>query len=173
MEYGTKKRRPNQRGTMIYPFWRIKVKKGLKHISVIISLVAIASIISLVFTPAIAADISKAPDLKSPPSGTTTDNPMITFGWYNVKDAQKYLLQVDINSDFSLPEIETYTNESQFTPRIPLSDNTYYWRVKVIDKTNNESDWSLVWNITIYTTGVVTKAQKDLGIQPVVQHKDT
>jgi hypothetical protein len=99
----------------------------------------------------IPSDLLPSPDLVTPPNTTTTDNPMITFGWYNVKDAQKYLLQVDNNSNFRSPEIETYTNESQFTPRTPLSGDTYYWRVKMIDKTNNESDWSDIWRITIFS----------------------
>jgi hypothetical protein len=47
------------------------------------------------------------PVLKWPFYGAETTDHTITFGWYNIEGAQKYLLQVDNNPDFSSPEIET------------------------------------------------------------------
>jgi hypothetical protein len=48
------------------------------------------------------------PVLKWPFYGAETTDHTITFGWYNIEGAQKYLLQVDNNPDFSSPEIETW-----------------------------------------------------------------
>ena len=95
-------------------------------------------------------NIPLGPVLKWPFNGAETTDHTISFGWYNVEDAQKYLLQVDNDADFSSPEIETYVVESQFTPEVPLLDDTYYWRVKTIYK-ESESMWSDTWKIMIFT----------------------
>ena len=39
--------------------------------------------------------------------------------------------------------------ESSIDSDLPLSDNTYYWRVKAKDSEGNESGWSEVWNFTV------------------------
>ena len=91
------------------------------------------------------------PGLMSPPNKTTTNNFQITFGWYNIDGAEKYLIQIDNTSDFSSPEIEIYVEYSQFKPENPLSDDIYYWRVKTIYKTGEQSEWSDIFKITIFT----------------------
>jgi hypothetical protein len=78
-------------------------------------------------------NVPSGPILMYPENGTYTTDHIITFGWRSVEDAQKYFLQVDDNSDFSSPEIETHVVESQFTSEFLLPDGTYYWRVKADD----------------------------------------
>jgi len=64
-----------------------------------------------------------------------------------------YELQVDDNSDFSLPEINISTTEgvrteSSFTPLSPLASNTkYFWRVRAVNDVagiSHFSGWSAV-----------------------------
>ncbi|NQE53242.1 hypothetical protein C5S29_06580 [ANME-1 cluster archaeon GoMg3.2] len=62
--------------------------------------------------------------------------------------------------------------EAQYTTEFPLSDGTYYWRVKAIS--DNQSKW--LWpdkaELTIFTTMKVG-VSSDLGIVAQEQHKDT
>ena len=120
---------------------------------------------------AVLRSAGSGPVLKWPFYGAETTDHTITFGWYNIEGAQKYLLQVDNNPDFSSPEIETYVVEAQFKPEEPLADDTYYWRVKTIYETGEESMWSDASKFMVFSTKEGITA--DLGIAPIQQHKDT
>jgi hypothetical protein len=106
---------------------------GVKAGSVKLEQICGISKSSIVTNYDISYNVPSGPILMSPENGTYTTDHIITFGWYNEEWAQKYFLQVDNNSDFSSPEIETYVVESQFTLESPLPDGTYYWRVKADD----------------------------------------
>jgi PKD repeat protein len=58
-----------------------------------------------------------------------------------------YRVQVDDNSDFSSPEIDSgkvLSSSQSFAPTTPLKWNTrYYWRLKVWDSADLPSDWIL------------------------------
>ncbi len=73
-----------------------------------------------------------------------------TFSWdFSDPDAgdnqSAYQVQIDNNSDFSSPEIDSgkvNSSSNSFAPVSPLSWNTtYYWRVKVWDSSNLDSGW--------------------------------
>jgi len=92
-----------------------------------------------------------APYWRSPQSGAATTDHQIPFGWTYVKNAESYWLQVDNDPNFGLPEIDIQLPEEVYKPKVPLADDTYYWRVKAIDETSAESAWSEVAEIKIFT----------------------
>jgi PKD repeat protein len=57
-----------------------------------------------------------------------------------------YQVQIDNNSNFSSPEVDSgkiNSSSNSYSPQTGLNYNTtYYWRVKVWDSEGNESSWS-------------------------------
>jgi hypothetical protein len=64
-----------------------------------------------------------------------------------------YQVQIDNNSNFSSPEVDSgkiNSSSNSYSPQTGLNYNTtYYWRVKVWDSRNGESSWS---NVSSFTT---------------------
>jgi len=89
-----------------------------------------------------------APTLSSPANGSGTPDTTPTFIWSSVSGATSYRVQVDDNSDFSSPEIDQTTPNTQYTPSSPLSTGTYYWRVRA-SNTCGDSNWSSAWDVFI------------------------
>ncbi len=92
--------------------------------------------------------ITTVPVLVSPSAGTITTDRTPAFDWADTPGALSYTLQVDNNSDFSSPEINTSQAVSTYTPSSDLSAGTYYWRVKA-NNASGSSDYSGAWDITI------------------------
>jgi hypothetical protein len=94
-----------------------------------------------------------------------------SFAWnepeFNIKN---YRLQVDDSPSFASPIIDVQPTVSPYISPTALPDGTYYWRVKAIDKTGDESVWSNVVSFAIETG---FSATKDLGITPILKRKDT
>ena len=70
--------------------------------------------------------------LLSPISGSTV-NGTPTFKWTPVIGAAKYRLQVSIAENFSSTYDSVDTNNTTYTPTKAYANNTYYWRVAIID----------------------------------------
>ena len=101
-----------------------------------------------------------APSLFSPERDETIAyNNTLTFDWSEVSDATSYILVVDNESSFYTPEIDKNDiTISEYTPDFPLSDGTYFWRVRAKDSPGNLGQWSSVRSFKIYfhETGTVT-----------------
>jgi len=109
------------------------------------------------------------PSLNSPQANERFDPSIsVTFTWtFNDPDAgdaqSAYRFQLDDNSDFSSPIIDTgkvASSESSTTQSLLGSVGLYYWRVKTWDSQNAEGDWSearpiIVDRIKIIAGGVV------------------
>ncbi len=96
-----------------------------------------------------------APTLISPPNGLVTDDTLPEFDWNDVGSATQYRIQVDDDSMFFSPTIDTIVNISEFQTIVPLPfDFTYFWRVAAGDSFNRWSDWSEVWYFTITMVGI-------------------
>jgi hypothetical protein len=96
-----------------------------------------------------------APTLISPPNGLVTDDTLPEFDWNDVASATQYRIQVDDDSTFFSPAIDTIVNTSEFQTIVPLPmDFTYYWRVAAGDSFNRWSVWSEVWDFTITLVGI-------------------
>jgi len=96
----------------------------------------------------------------NPPDAPTLDSPSaderfdigesVTFTWiFNDPDSgdsqSAYQFQLDDNSDFSSPIIDTgkvSSSSTSTTQTLPSTVGKYYWRVKTWDSHNAESPWS-------------------------------
>ncbi len=100
-----------------------------------------------------AINTTGTPVLVSPSNGDTLTDNTPTFDWNNVSDAVEYQIQVDNNSDFSSPVIDTCLTASTYTPSGSLEDGVYYWRVRARNSVGFWGKWSGAWNFTIITQG--------------------
>lgn len=97
------------------------------------------------------------PPTLNTPTNNTRVNPstQVTFTWsYNQGDAGSYYayqFQLDNNSDFSSPEIDTgkiVSTATSYKTTVPATADVYYWRVKTWD-IHNAASWSSVFTLKI------------------------
>ena len=98
-----------------------------------------------------------APSLLSPIDGALTNNYRPTFDWEDVTDPSGVAYWLQIARDvyfYDKQEDRSWIPASTWTMDWDLGDNTWYWRVKAVDGTGNESDWSISWVFTIDTNAL-------------------
>ena len=80
-----------------------------------------------------------------PSQGAYVNEATPQLGWMLSIDVgaglSHYVVQIDVDQNFTTP-IESIANSTYYNPTNNLSDGTYYWRVKSVDMSQNESDWS-------------------------------
>jgi len=88
------------------------------------------------------------PTLSSPSNGSTIGDATPTFDWADNDETSSYTILVDNNSNFSSPEINEVTTESEYTAVSNLAEGTYYWKVLA---TNNigSSSFTNTWSTTV------------------------
>lgn len=87
------------------------------------------------------------PKLLQPANGKLTTNKQPTFRWQSFDpdfDPITYQMEWDTSPTFPNPSTTGEIQATQFSPLMPLNDNTiYYWRVKAKDNSNYRwSNWS-------------------------------
>ena len=99
------------------------------------------------------------PILYSPPSDLWTSNNIPAFSWlYNDSEGDSqggYLIEIDddlLFRDIDYTSGEVLTPGEEWIPSLTISDDTWYWHVRTMDKWGLWSDWSEVWSINIDTT---------------------
>ena len=96
------------------------------------------------------------PILVSPANNVILTDSFVMFTWNrssdNLSGVRNYRIQIANNSIFVNP-IDTLVSDSAIMKK--LHDTTYYWRVKSVDKANNESNWSNPNNFRVMTTSIV------------------
>jgi hypothetical protein len=63
--------------------------------------------------------------------------------------ASRYHIQVDDNGDFSSPALSITSTSSNYTVGTPLTNGSYYWRVRTRDTMNTWGSWSTPWTLVI------------------------
>jgi hypothetical protein len=95
------------------------------------------------------------PNLISPANGAILTDSFVRFTWNrssdNVSGVRYYRIQIANSTNFVNP-IDTLVSDSTIMRR--LSDTTYYWHVKAIDRANNESNWSNPRSFSVITTSI-------------------
>jgi hypothetical protein len=95
------------------------------------------------------------PNLISPINNTILTDSFVRFYWNrstdNVSGVREYLINIANNPNFT-NAFDTTLTDTTIMRR--FSDTTYYWRVRVMDIANNQSNWSNVWNFRVQTTGI-------------------
>jgi hypothetical protein len=103
---------------------------------------------SAVWSVTVVEPVSAAPGLSSPADGSSTCDTTPTFDWSAVSGATSYRIQVDDDSGFGSPEIDTTTGVSEFTPGAALPAGTYFWRV-LGSNACGDGPWSADWSISV------------------------
>lgn len=98
------------------------------------------------------------PTLVSPSDSALINDDTPYLDWSFVTGASIYQIQLDDNNDFSSTIIDTTTGNTYYQVTSPLSDDTYYWRVRARDAAGNWGSWSVVWTFQLDATppGTVT-----------------
>jgi predicted RNase H-like nuclease len=85
--------------------------------------------------------------LYTPANGALNQTTNVTLDWSTFTGNNGYIYQLDTQPDFNSPNLlsfNTTVNVSQATINGLTSNQTYYWRVAVLN-TNSQSAWSTVW----------------------------
>lgn len=69
------------------------------------------------------------PTLINPVENFITSEPEVNFDWIS-DQSNAYRLQIDTNTNFCLPLIDTLLMENLYDEQFPLNNKKYYWRVK-------------------------------------------
>ncbi|MEA1994017.1 MAG: carboxypeptidase regulatory-like domain-containing protein [Euryarchaeota archaeon] len=82
----------------------------------------------------------------SPSNGEVVEDNTPKFQWPSASDTgsgvEKYTFQYATDSVFSDAATATDLYVSYYTPTVSLENDTYFWRVKAVDKAGNESEYS-------------------------------
>lgn len=97
------------------------------------------------------APVPQTPNLLAPANNSTINNPLPLFDWTNVEWGTQYRIQVDNDTLFSSPIVDTIISSSQFQTINNFTEGEYYWRVRTGDEVNRCSGWSAIWQFTIDT----------------------
>ncbi len=132
-----------------------------KHLFLIVFLVVSASFLSayLVWAYNPGTNIRICTDSVDQPACYSSAYPTPTLNWYKdsgTSDQEAYQVQVDNNSDYSSPEIDSgtvvSTDESYTVNSAGLAFNTnYYWRVRVRDNFDSWTNYAQGTD-TLFTT---------------------
>jgi hypothetical protein len=101
-----------------------------------------------------------APVLVAPADGSSINDTRPNFEWLAVDGASTYRIQVDDNSGFSSPEIETETLDPAYEPTLPLPLNTYSWRV-LASNSCGDGSWSPARSFTLVMRIYLPAVMKD------------
>jgi CSLREA domain-containing protein len=112
--------------------------------------------------------LSMVPTLISPANASTIENPTPEFVWGDVRRATEYHIQVDDDSGFDNPIIDTITTLATHTPTSSLADGLYYWHVQsnsIIGWSDFSATWTFtidhLWDTAIYVTTTDDTIQAD------------
>jgi hypothetical protein len=106
------------------------------------------------------ACVGPLPPLPMMPTGGATATTPVALEWEASAGATAYALQVDDDSTFAGPEIDTALTDNTFSADGMEPGVVYYWRIKVTDACS-ESDWSAVESFAA-TCGVALTGDVDL-----------
>jgi len=119
-------------------FWRVRAFDG-----------TLASNWSLVYHFITEIEQLTVPVLNGPPD-LSTDMPVnaVTLDWNDVANVNYYVVEYSTFEDFLFNLTTQVTYVSQYSIPLLEVNSTYYWRVKAVNDTLINSDWSEVWSFT-------------------------
>ncbi len=115
------------------------------------------------------------PGLLMPVNNSVNQNVKTQLKWQKIENAEKYLVQLSDNQNFTKILFENNNLiDAQTTTNGLLNLTKYYWRVKAVNQTG-ESDFSDVWNFTTIDTIIAPSnftAYVDTNANVVLNWKD-
>lgn len=117
--------------------------------------------------------IEDSPDLESPANLSQDLFILTTLQWTNTECFVNYKVQIDTDTLFNTPVLDTLVGDTTFIPPVLNPGQIYHWRVAKVD-TRDSLNWSDIWTFT--TGGLATiqpqipviKAFSDTIIVPIV-----
>ncbi len=89
-------------------------------------------------------------ELILPPDDAVLNHPDVTFDWSDAEDTTSgvagYWLEVGVDSEFIIAD-SAFITQSETT--VVLPDTTFFWRVRAIDGSGLQGDWSDIRRFTI------------------------
>ncbi|MDY0017856.1 MAG: S8 family serine peptidase [Candidatus Delongbacteria bacterium] len=104
--------------------------------------------------------------LSSPSNGSTIADAKPLFDWEDNTEASSYTILVDNTSNFSSPEINEVTTESEYTSVSNLAEGIYYWKVQatnIIGSSSYTTAWSTSISFPDINLPATTSATASLG----------
>jgi immune inhibitor A len=102
--------------------------------------------------------IVPVPALSAPADGADTATQQPTFTWLPVAGVAGYEVQMHPSDPALAPAV--YVTASSYTPSAALDVGvTYYWRVRALDASGNQSDWSAPRSVRIVSPPNVAPAR--------------
>jgi CSLREA domain-containing protein len=125
-------------------YWRVNIDTGSGFV-----------ISPFYFTVTISPTPAAAPLLTSPTLGLLTNDNTPAFAWAasvsTLGQPYSYQIQIDNNSNFSSPEVDTVTASTNYTSPV-LADGLYYWRLRTLNTFSVGGIYSASRSFTIDTT---------------------
>lgn len=157
-------------------------KKGKgKAIGIIGVLVIIAAAVVGYFA-FIAGDKLPAPILLNPTDGGTVSGSFVTFVWEAPAGIEgTYTLEYSEDEAFSDPSIYEEIRTASYTPVMEFDNLRYFWRVRLVDKGGNKSDYSPIQSFIVQTVpggkkqgnlNITIKPEGDIYINGQLQGKN-
>ena len=109
----------------------------------------------------------------SPQNGSIVEDNTPKFEWPAATDSgsgvEKYIFQYATNNDFTDATTITDLYVTYYTPTVSLENDTYFWRVRAVDKAGNVSDFSdsLIVIINVPGQNTVTVIVKSTTGDPI------
>lgn len=107
---------------------------------------AMNSIRNFIYTSRNAGDLA-APQLLSPPNGSTVDFPL-TLHWSSITTAYSYTLEYSKSLNFS-DAISLDIFNTEYVINSPLQEGRWHWHVKANAFQSGSSLWSAVWSFEV------------------------
>ncbi|MCK4896004.1 MAG: hypothetical protein KAS47_04295, partial [Candidatus Heimdallarchaeota archaeon] len=92
-------------------------------------------------------------DLITPANNSIINDATPYLEWLPDAGATGYQMHLDDDIDFSSTLFSISTGITSYTLSAPLTNGTYYWRVRGFDQVVNFGDWSEIWVINIDIIG--------------------
>lgn len=92
-----------------------------------------------------------APSLISPSDGVSSNDNTPTFIWESISGVSNYLIQIDTLPSFdTINLINETVSSASYSPTVPLSDGTWYWRVGAFDSEGDLGFLSPIQSVIIF-----------------------
>jgi formylglycine-generating enzyme required for sulfatase activity len=116
------------------------------------------------------------------PPGGVLDGDHFVIGWNPVENATGYQFQLDDQSGFSSPLVDTVLESPFYASPVSVAQGTYYWRVRTMIGTD-PAEWSPEYAVqsikflSVLSSGLTKNknpmVSQELGIEWKLQRKDT
>ncbi len=98
--------------------------------------------------------LESVPSEPVPADNATVNDTRPELRWTPIQDAAEYWVELEDDSGTVIEQAVVY--EAAYTPAASLTDGeSYSWRVKAVDRSDTETDWSDTWLVQVDVTATI------------------